>query len=234
MTTEKDLKDWYDKKYKEGINSIGRVYDSYPIFLDYLGVQKGGKLLDIGCGNGFLLRAASIRGLETFGIDISQEAVKIAENVSPDSSSILVGSGEELVFGDNEFDYVTCLGSLEHFLDMSKTLREMKRVAKENAMFCISVPNSNYLFGRISGRFGTEQRDINENLLSLKQWKSVFTDNGFEVLNVHQDRWLDLKKPLIFLSANPFRILKRIVYKLAWVFLPLNYTHQFIFILKKG
>jgi len=47
--------------------------------LDYLGAQKGRKLLDVGCGTGFLLLAAFKRGLKTYGIDISEEAIKIAK-----------------------------------------------------------------------------------------------------------------------------------------------------------
>lgn len=231
MVSEQEIKYWYDKRYvSKGVDSM-RPYVAYPVFLDYLGVERGKKLLDISCGTGFLLLAASKKGLYTFGIDISEEAVKIAQNVSPDSF-VSVSKGEDLKFVDNTFDYITCIGALEHFLDMNKGLQEMKRVAKTEAIFCIMVPNSNFIFWRVSGKAGTEQQEINENLLSLKQWKSIFINNGFEILNIYQDRWFT-KQVNIFSAIDLFQIFKKVTLKLIWVFMPLNYTYQFIFILRK-
>jgi ubiquinone/menaquinone biosynthesis C-methylase UbiE len=231
MPTEKEIKHWYDKKYaSKGVHSM-RPYEAYPIVLDYLGVQKGLKLLDVSCGTGFLLLAAAKRGLETFGIDISQQAVRVSRMVSP-NSEITVGRGEDLQFDEQTFDYVTCLGSLEHFLDMDKGLQEMRRVAKDDATFCIVVPNSNFIFWRVTGNPGTAQQEINEHLLSLEQWKRHFTQNGYEIVDVYQDRWY-MRKINVFSTYNPLRMVKRAVQKLAWVFVPLNFTYQFIFILKK-
>jgi len=229
--TEEEVKEWYNKKYKaKGIDSR-RPYDAYPIFLDYLEAQKGKKLLDVSCGTGFLLKAASSMEIKTFGVDISEEAVKIAKNVSP-MSFISVGKGEDLKFEDNTFDYITCLGSLEHFLDMKEGIKEMKRVAKDNALLCIMVPNSNYFRWKKSDKPGTAQQEINENLLSLEQWKTFFIEEGFEIQRIHQDRWF-VKRINIFSSKNPIQIIKKIYEKLVWYFLPLNYAYQFIFILEK-
>lgn len=231
MVSEQEIKYWYNKRYvSKGIDSM-RPYVAYPVFLDYLGVERGKKLLDISCGTGFLLLSASKKGLYTFGIDISEEAVKIAQNVSPDSF-VSVSKGEDLKFVDNTFDYITCIGALEHFLDMNKGLQEMKRVAKKDAIFCIMVPNSNFIFWRVSGKAGTEQQEINENLLSLKQWKNIFINNGFKILNIYQDRWFT-KQVNIFSAIDLFQIFKKVTLKLIWVFMPLNYTYQFIFILRK-
>jgi len=137
-----------------------------------------------------------------------------------------------LKFPDKFFDYVTCLGALEHFLDMSKGVSKMVRVGKDNALFCIVVPNINYLFWKIRKIKGTEQQDINENLLSLKQWKDFFIHEELEILKIYQDRWFT-KSMNIFSSNNPFGVIKRIMYKFVWVFIPLNYTYQFIFVLRK-
>lgn len=229
---ETDIKAWYNRLYKaKGLRSM-RPYETYPMFLDYLEVKKGKKLLDVGCGTGYLLLAASQKGLETFGVDISEEAVNIAVNVSP-KSIIVAGKGEDLKFSDNTFDYVTCLGSLEHFLDMDKALQEMRRVANEHALFCIMVPNSDFIFWKISGKPGTSQQDINENLLSLKQWKRIFLKNGFRIFQIHQDKW-PIQEVKVFSSLSPIGITKRVAQKLIWVFLPLNFAYQFIFVLKKA
>jgi hypothetical protein len=115
---------------------------------------------------------------------------------------------------------------------MDSGLQEMQRVTKERAVFCIMVPNSRYFVWRLSRQPGTQQQDINENLLSLEQWKSLFSANGFEFVTIRRDTW-PINRVGIFSSANPLKIAKRSFLRLAWNFLPLKYTYQFVFYLKK-
>jgi len=228
--SEQTLKAWYNHHYAAHGRKAMRPKEAYAIFIDLLKVSKGKKLLDIGCGTGFLLSAATARGLNTTGMDISDEAVKIAQLESP-GSQIEVHTAEDLGFEEKKFDYITCLGSLEHFLDIDKSLQEMKRVTKEDAKFCIMVPNSGYLFWKISGKCGTQQQAINERLMSLEAWTATFVRNGFDILEIHPDPWYAKMK--LFSSLNPLGILKRIVYRIVWRFIPLRWTYQFVFILKK-
>jgi SAM-dependent methyltransferase len=229
--TEQDIKAWYNRRYADrGLGSM-RPPDAYQVFLDALDVQPGRTLLDIACGTGFLLHAATQRGLKTYGTDISEEAVRLSRQTSPESE-VSVGKGEDLKFPDGLFDYVTCIGSLEHFLDMEKGLGEMKRVSKPDALLCITVPNSNFLYWRVSGKRGTEQQDINEHLMSLSEWKDLFSRNGLEVVRIRQDRW-PMKKIRPFATPNPLRIVRDLAFKLVWSVLPLKSAYQFIFVLKK-
>jgi len=94
------------------------------------------------------------------------------------------------------------------------------------------VPNVNYIFWKISGQLGTEQQNVSETLLSLKQWKNIFDKEGFKMLKIYQDKWF-MKTINIFSSTDPIETLKRVARKLIWAFLPLNYAYQFIFILEK-
>jgi ubiquinone/menaquinone biosynthesis C-methylase UbiE len=232
VPTAKEIKAWYNDIYaKSGAESM-RPYEAYQIMLNFLGVEKNKKLLDVSCGTGYLLLAAAKNGLETYGVDISEEAVKVAREVSPDSK-IEIGPGEDLKYEDNTFDYISCLGSLEHFLDIPKGLQEMRRVAKNDARYCIVVPNSNFIYWKLTKNAGTDQQDINETLMTNKQWQELFTQNGLEVVKVYQDTWFK-RKIKIFGSANPVKIIKNMIAKLAWAFLPLGWTYQFIYILKKA
>lgn len=231
MVSEKEIKDWYNQRHSTKGENAWRPKEAYPIFLNYLDIKSGKKLLDIGCGTGFLLKEAEKRGLETYGIDISDEAVKIAKRVSP-NTKIIVGKGEDIKFSDNFFDYVTCIGALEHFIDMEKGIKEIVRVGKKNALYCIVVPNINFFMWKNKDLKGTEQQEINENLLSLKQWKNIFINEDFEILKIYKDNW-PITQINVFSSINPLQIMKRLILKSLWSFLPLNYTYQFIFILGK-
>ncbi|MCD6594502.1 class I SAM-dependent methyltransferase [bacterium] len=232
MINEEKIKIWYNRRHSSLGQKSWRPFKAYHNFLDYLNIKSGGKLLDIGSGTGFLLKLANRNGLRTYGVDISIEGVKIAKNTSPDSI-IIVNSGENLAFLDNTFDYITCIGVLEHFIDIENGIAEILRVAKDNAIFCIVVPNINYFFWKIKGKKGTIQQDINEHLFSLEQWENLFAKNGLKISEIHQDKWFMIKDK-IFSSLNPIKITKKIIYKLIWLFMPLKNTYQFIFILRKN
>jgi SAM-dependent methyltransferase len=230
--TEQDIKAWYNQRYaSRGVDSM-RTADAYPVFLDDLRAESGRSLLDIACGTGYLLAAADQRGLKTWGVDISEEAVKLARQVSP-RSTVAVGKGEDLRFPDGQFDYITCIGSLEHFLDMERGLAEMKRVTGPEALLCILVPNSNFLYWKFAGQHGTEQQDINEHLMSFREWRDFFERNGLAVVRTRQDRW-PIRRLRPFASANPLKIVKGLVFKLVWTLLPMHYAYQFVFVLRKS
>lgn len=232
MVREKDIKEWYNQRHLRLGEEAWRPFEAYPVFLDYLQVQPGGRLLDVGCGTGYLLQEADRRGLQTYGVDISEEGVKIARRISP-NSQIRVGQGEDLEYPDGYFDYITCIGALEHFLDIGKGLQEFGRVAQNRALLCVVVPNSHFLFWKVRGTKGTEQRTINEQVKSLSEWADVLRQNGFEIVRTVQDRGLQ-QSIKVFSSRDPLKILKMAILKAIWFFIPLKFTYQFVFILKKN
>lgn len=232
MITEKDVADYYDNIYqKKGINSM-RPYLYYKQVFRYLGdTSAGGKLLDVGCGTGHFLKVAHDSGLEIYGIDISSESVKITkENVL--NADISVGPGENLPYQDRFFNYVVCGGSLEHFLDMDKGIEEMMRVARPGAKFMIVVPNKNYFLWKFRGEYGTKQQDLKETLMSFEEWRTFFLNHGLNIKKTYHDPW-PWQSVKIFKYLNPWRIFRRAFYRFIWLFMPLKYTYQFIFVLSK-
>jgi SAM-dependent methyltransferase len=226
-----DVKAWYNQHYAaKGLQSM-RPAAAYPVFLDLLGATPGSRLLDVSCGTGSLLAAARARGVRAVGVDLSDEAVRLATRVAP-SAEVAVGAGESLAFRDGSFDYVTCLGSLEHFLDMGQGLEEMKRVAKPSARFCIMVPNQDFIGWKVLGHQGTAQQDINEHLLSLPEWRRLFEQHGLSVRRVVPDRWHAVR----WRSGNggsAARFVTGPVLEVAWRLVPLRWQYQFVFVLDR-
>ena len=231
MPSAEDVKSWYNQHYAaKGLQSM-RPAAAYPVFLDLLGATAGTRLLDVSCGTGSLLAAARERAVDAVGVDLSDEAVKLAKSVAP-SVEVAVGAGEALAFRDGSFDYVSCLGSLEHFLDMGKGLEEMKRVAKPAARFCIMVPNQDFIGWKVLGHQGTAQQDINEHLLPLKAWQQLFEQHGLVVLRVVPDRWHAIR----WRSPNggkrgAARFVIGPVLEAGWRLVPLRWQYQFVFVL---
>lgn len=228
-----DVKSWYNHHYAaKGLQSM-RPAAAYPVFLDLLGATAGSRLLDVSCGTGSLLAAARDRGVDAVGVDLSDEAVRLAKRVAP-GAEVAVGAGEALAFRDASFDYITCLGSLEHFLDMGQGLEEMKRVAKPDARFCIMVPNQDFIGWKVLGHQGTAQQDINEHLLPLGAWRQLFERHGLSVVRVVPDRWHAVRWRARNGGAGQrgaARFVIGPVLEVGWRLVPLRWQYQFVFVL---
>ena len=106
---------------------------------DHYHLKAGDKILDIGCGKGFLLFDFTkvVPGIEVTGIDISEYAIDNSKEEVKDR--LQVCNATELPFPDKSFDLVYSLNTLHnlHCFDLDKALREMQRVAKQNKYLCV-------------------------------------------------------------------------------------------------
>ena len=230
MPSTDQVKAWYNEHSSaKGLQSM-RPAAAYPVFLDLLQVRPGTRLLDVSCGSGFLLESARARGVEAVGVDLSDQAVRIAKHVAP-AARLAVGAGEQLAFRDGTFDYVTCLGSLEHFLDMGQGVREMLRVAKPTARFCIMVPNQSFIGWKLLGHQGTAQQDINEHLLPLAAWRRFFETQGLEIVRLIPDRWHAVRWRRA--PGGVARLISGPLLEVAWRLIPLAWQYQFVFLLRR-
>lgn len=152
-----------------------------------LGPWIGQRALDVACGPGSWLQAIAERGAITAGIDISQVALDVCRKAVPEAE-LRCGAAERLPFADRQFDFISCLGALEHFLDIEGSLQEMIRVAKTNASILLLVPNADFLPRRLGLYNGTLQAAIKEQALSLLDWEELFESAGLRV----KARWKDL------------------------------------------
>jgi SAM-dependent methyltransferase len=103
------------------------------------GIKPGDRILDVGCGKGFLLYDFTkvVPSLELHGIDISSYAIENAKEEIKDC--LQVGNATSLPFPDNYFDFVFSITTLHnlHCYDLDKALREIERVGKKNKYICV-------------------------------------------------------------------------------------------------
>jgi len=103
----------------------GLCAGAIPSLLD--GLPRGGRLLDVGCGTGALVRAARDSGHEAIGVEADPEMADLAGSLLDDE--VVVAALPDLPFADDGFDVVTASFVLNHVDDPRAAARELARVA---------------------------------------------------------------------------------------------------------
>lgn len=111
-----------------------------------LGLHRGERLLEVGCGAGNVLEKAS--GGRLFGIDMSTFVLVKAKQKLNGVAYLLQGDAQDLPFKSKVFSKIICSEVLEHLPDPSASLNEMKRVLDDRGIAIISVPNE-FLINRV-------------------------------------------------------------------------------------
>jgi SAM-dependent methyltransferase len=116
----------------------GRWAPVAKMMCQHYGLTPGSKILDIGCGKGFLLFEIMqvVPGIEVRGLDVSTYAI---EHAHPDVKFYLdYGSAANLPYDIQEFDLVISINTFHnlHNRDLESALREMERVGK-NKYLCV-------------------------------------------------------------------------------------------------
>jgi len=137
---------------EEEINELKKVYKNFQnqVALNFINKYNQTlnvkNLLDIGCADqvikpflpqNIIYHSLDVKDYEgiihEFKIDLNKEKIPIE---------------------DNHFDIVMCLATLEHTLYPKKIVKEIKRIAKDNALFIFSLPNEYNFLQRIYYLFG--------------------------------------------------------------------------------
>jgi ubiquinone/menaquinone biosynthesis C-methylase UbiE len=124
----------YDSIYTDLTNvweNQGRTTEFLGYFSSLLGQFPNDRLLEIGCGEGFLL--ALVPSREKYATDLSLKAIGAARTRAKAEFSIALA--ERLPFPENYFDLVVAVGVMDHFLNIETALREVRRVLKQGGRF---------------------------------------------------------------------------------------------------
>ena len=143
-----DLAKKFDFDYWDGDRRIcyggykyieGRWENLAKKISDFYALKSNCKILDIGCGKGYLLYdfLKVIPEAEVHGIDISSYAINNSKDEIKDR--IKLGNATNLPWPDDYFDLVISINTFHclHSYELEKALKEMERVSKKYKYLCV-------------------------------------------------------------------------------------------------
>lgn len=127
---------YYDK-LREAIESIEYSHALHE-YRDF----RGKMVLDVGCGNGYVLSKYAAEGARVTGIDVTPTGIDISrkrfEMLGLDGD-LRVADAQNMPFEDDSFDCVCSMGVLHHVPDTAKAVREIWRVLKPGGRLIIMM-----------------------------------------------------------------------------------------------
>jgi 2-polyprenyl-6-hydroxyphenyl methylase/3-demethylubiquinone-9 3-methyltransferase len=137
---------WWDPRC-----ALKPLHQINPLRLAWIGRYAdliGKTVLDVGCGGGILSESLAIGGARVTGIDLSEEALRVARLHLLESGTMTIDyrmtSAEELAeAAPSAFDVVTCMEMLEHVPNPASTVAACSALAKAGGHVFFSTLNRN-------------------------------------------------------------------------------------------
>lgn len=192
-------KSFHDKKYidHESFPLHYKYHPTLPIFkamIAKIGDVKGKKILEFGCGTGWITAELASLGAFVDAFDISSEAIEQAEVLIAsinllDKCSLKVMNAESLDYENDTFDVVFGFAILHH-LDLSKALPEICRVLKPGARAYFAEPLGYNPLINLYRKFTPNYRTIFEKPMRFEDVN--FKDNMFKSIKHEEFYFLAL------------------------------------------
>lgn len=149
---------------------------------EWLGVGKGSRVLELGCGGSYLAPLLAMRGAEVVGCDISRHGLEAARKVACQVAgglcpTFVLGDATNLPFPDAIFDAAYGSGILHH-LSLESARGEILRVLKPGARAFFVEPLIHNPFLRLYRQFNRRKYTPGERPLSFHDvdaWSAGFS-----------------------------------------------------------
>ena len=172
-------RDYWDGDRRTGYGGMrydGRWRSVARLMADHYGLRAGDRVLDIGCGKGFLLHDLTLEvpGLQVTGLDVSRYAL---DHAKPEVRDRLIeGRASSLPFPDASFDLVLSINTLHNLPapELDAALRGMMRVGRRHRYVCVEswrneAEKANLLYWQLTCRA----------FLAPDEWEWWFQRTGY-------------------------------------------------------
>jgi len=133
------------KKYQELQESHWwfMVRDNLLMDLVFKNIKKGSLVMDFGCNYGHAVKLLGDKGYESFGVDVSREAVNYGRSININDISLI----SEKDIQNNSLDAVISMDVLEHIDNDKETLEYIWSKLNPGGLMIVTVPAFMFLWG---------------------------------------------------------------------------------------
>ena len=181
IVAKKYEKDYWDGKRKYGYGGYkyipGRWTNVAKKLIKYYKLNSNSKILDVGCGKGYLLYEIKriLPTIQIIGFDISNYAIKNAKKEI--KKFLFKGKAENnFRFKKKYFDLTISMGVLHNLslLDISKSINQINKVSKKSFIMVESYRNDKELFNLQCWALTCKT------FLDPNDWKFLFKKNDYK------------------------------------------------------
>ncbi|MBU0912329.1 MAG: class I SAM-dependent methyltransferase [Gammaproteobacteria bacterium] len=157
------------------------------------------RMIDFGCGTGFVINLAHDLYEEVIGVDITKEMMNKVD-LSPGNIELVESLAEDTPFPDNHFDLATAYSFMDHLFDYKTFLLEVFRVLKPGGVFYSDLnPNREFMVAMENAASQTPQqtfstqihREIKGALHNGEFYQSQFGMDAAELEQAEPGKTLD-------------------------------------------
>lgn len=173
----------WTKNYCEGTAAYtGRSKKALAKIAQY---KNGGKLLDVGCGLGYLIEEARNNGWEVMGLEISDYAIRQCKKKN---LNVKRGQIEKLGGFSSFFDVIVAQDVLEHVFKPEEFLGKVNNLLKINGLLVLELPNNSSLKTNLLGKeWGEYIPPVHLNFFDKNNLSQILEKHGFEIKKIYSE-----------------------------------------------
>lgn len=180
MPTEKETRELYDEDIEHFEPYLAQIAVHRKYFRQKL-TETGTvrSLLDIGCAMGVLLEEAKKQGIDTYGVDVSADAVAYCRK-----KGLHVSEN----YPKKQFDAITAFEVLEHERDPLTMIRRVYKLLNNDGITVLTTPNHSGIWQKIMGKQWVSYRHPEHvTFWDEKSLRYLFSKVGFTKITIRHD-----------------------------------------------
>ncbi|PJF45017.1 MAG: hypothetical protein CUN55_00955 [Phototrophicales bacterium] len=200
---DQQILDEYGEAYFHNYNYADRSMGKYSMYwfarryyaalVRRYAPQKGGKLLELGCGLGHLLGLLQ-DDFECVGIDLAAYSIEQTKLNAPKATALMMSADDLSAFDDGSFAVVVALHLVEHLPDPVRTFGEINRILQNGGLWLFATPNPMYSLRRFkdpkTDAIGKDPTHINVH--PPQQWRAWAEAANFKMIKHFGDGLWDV------------------------------------------